>query len=303
MLARLVLAYDLRLAPWLLMLIDASYWLLLTALMAREVISVRNFRNLKIVGILLVFSCMVLLFHLDEVLGIRLGSQALSIRATIFLVCIMISVIGGRIIPAFTGNWLRARFGPDNTLPKPFDRFDVTATVATVLAGTAFVIWPERAVTGALLVVAGLLQLGRVTRWQGHRTLCEPLVLVLHVGYAWLGFGILLLGTSQFGGITSPSAGIHALGVGAMAGLIVAVSSRAAMGHTNRPLASDKLLSTAFLLINLAALARVVASSLNMSFLLAAGILWLLAFVAFAIKIGPILVGPPAGRAFPNRIQ
>lgn len=301
--ARIGLAWDASLSPATLMLIDASYWVLLTAFMAQEVLSARNYRNLKIVAILAAFLMLNLLFHLDAVLGYQLGSPDMSIRATIFLVCVLISVIGGRIIPAFTGNWLRQRFGPDATLPAAFNVFDGVVIAATVIAGVCYASVPASDVTGIILLLAGTLQLARLSRWQGHRTFADPLVIVLHVGYAWLGAGMLLLASGILWGAPVPSAGLHALGVGAMAGLIVAVSSRAALGHTNRPLVAGYLLSTVFVLINLAAIGRVLASALDTSWLMTASLLWITAFLLFAFRIGPVLLGPPAGREFPERIQ
>ncbi|MBT7370262.1 MAG: NnrS family protein, partial [Gammaproteobacteria bacterium] len=134
-------------------------------------------------------------------------------------------------------------------------------------------------------------QLWRLARWQGYRTFADPLVLVLHVCYSWLGVGLILMGVSQTWGGLSVSAGLHALGVGAMAGLIIAVSSRAAMGHTNRELASDWMLSSVFILINLSALARAIASELPQVVYLA-GFLWIAAFVVYGIRIAPMLLKP-----------
>lgn len=84
------------------------------------------------------------------------------------------------------------------------------------------------------------------------------------------------------------------IGVGAIAGLIPAVSSRAALGHTNRPLRAGALASAAFLLINFAALVRVVASALGLDLIVPAAALWILAFTLFGLRFAPILIGPSA---------
>jgi uncharacterized protein involved in response to NO len=292
--ARVVMGSDLGLSAIAIMAIDISYWLLLTILLAREVLGGRNFRNLRIVGILALFLGLNALFHLDAVLNSAIGSQALSIQGAMFLVCLLISVIGGRIIPAFTGNWLRLHHGSETAIPVSFNWFDGLAVGSIAVAGIAWLTFPNEHFPGVLALACGVLQLMRLSRWQGHRTFADPLVIILHVGYAWLGIGMLLLGASKHG--LPVSAGLHALGVGAMSGLIVAVSSRAAMGHTNRQLAADRLLTSVFILINLAALARVAASLMQMNWLWVAGTLWLLAFILFGIKIGPMLVGPPESR-------
>ncbi|MCB1692361.1 MAG: NnrS family protein [Pseudomonadales bacterium] len=295
LLARLVFAYDFDLSPIERALVDVSYWILLAAYMANEVIRGRSYRNIGIVGVLTVFALLCGFFHFDAIFGTTLGSALISLHATVFLVCILISVIGGRIIPAFTGNWLRLREGPDTRLPTPFNWVDRSAILSTIAAGAAWTLAANAMVTSALLLACGCLHIVRMLRWRGHRTLSEPLLFVLHVGYAWLGIGILFLAASA-NNIVPASTGIHALSVGAMTGLIVAVSSRAAMGHTNRAPASDRLLTTSFVLINLAAIARVAASMADTNWLLLAGSLWCLAFVAFAIRVAPILTGPPASR-------
>lgn len=292
LLARLVIAFDFGLPRLLLALLDSSYLLMLTVLMGREVLAAKNFRNAKIVLVLAILTCLNLTFHVDGVTGWQIGSAQLSLRATLILVCILISIIGGRIIPAFTGNWLRARYGPSTALPAPFGKVDIAAISLTVILALAWTILPFEMVTGYIALIAGVLQLLRQARWQPLKTWPDPLVLVLHTGYAWLGIGFILLGISIIGGQLPSSAGIHALGVGGMAGLILAVSSRAALGHTNRPLVAGGVVSAAFVMINLAALARVLASITGSELLSTAAFLWVVAFILFGIRYAPILLGP-----------
>jgi uncharacterized protein involved in response to NO len=284
--ARVFAAVDMGLPTGLHIVVDISYWCLLSALMAREVIAARNYRNLKIAVILALFALLNLGYHFYP---------QHAIRATSLLVCILISVIGGRIIPAFTGNWLRHRHGPQQELPPAFNRFDLIVIIAMVVVAIGWTFYPAAAATGIAALVTGLLQLVRLVRWKGHLTWVEPLVLMLHVGYGWLGIGLLLMGVSILTGIYPTSAGIHGLTIGAMAGLIIAVSSRAAFGHTDRPLVSGGLLSAAFVLINLAAIARIVAA-FETGLLFVSGLLWLASFLLYAIRFVPILLGPKAGR-------
>lgn len=290
--ARVVITYDLGLSAAMVMIIDAGYWILLTLLMGREVLAARNYRNLRIVAILAVFTLLNFIFHFDRVFGFELGSEQAATRATMILVCVLISVIGGRIIPAFTGNWLRMRHGPGTKMPAAFGVVDQAAIGLTIATGLAWTLFPLHLASGLLALLTGIVQLVRMARWMPHLTWPDPLVVVLHVGYAWLGIGLLLLGFSILGAAIPVSSGLHALGVGAMAGLILAVSSRAAMGHTNRPLKAGSMLSIVFLLINLAALARVIASITGTDLLSIAAILWILAFLVFGIRLGPILLGP-----------
>ncbi len=283
--ARLAIAVDPGLSQLQAIALDVSYWLLLTGLMAREVLLARNYRNLKIVVILFLFTLLNLSFHFFP---------EHAIRATTLLVTILISIIGGRIIPAFTGNWLRRQKGPDTGMPASFNRFDQAVIAVTVLLAVSWTLLPREPVTGGLSLVAGIAHLLRLARWKGHLTFSDPLVLVLHAGYAWLGIGFMLLGLAITTQSFPTSAGVHGLAVGGMAGLILAVSSRAAFGHSNRPLIAGKLLSAAFVLINLAALARVLATMIQPDLLDLSAFLWLAAFLAFMFRIGPVLVGKSA---------
>ncbi len=278
--ARLIVGADIGLAPGLAIAIDISYWLLLTILVGREVLLSGNLRNFRIVLILTVFTLLNLLFHFYP---------ALSIRATTLLVCVLISVIGGRIIPAFTGNWLRSH-RPGADLPAGFSLLDGVVIAITVLLTLCWAVMPEHKATGVVAILAGLLQLARLFRWKGHLTLAEPLLLVLHVGYSWLGIGFLLLGGAILSGAYPVSSAIHSLTVGAMAGLILAVSSRAALGHTGRTLTAGAALSIAFIVMHLAAIARIF-TMLHPDLLLVSGLLWTVAIALFAVTMAPVLLG------------
>lgn len=207
------------------------------------------------------------------------------------MVCILISVVGGRIISAFTSNWLRAQPGPQTEVAPGFNRFDQVVILSTVVLAVSWTLFPNHIVTGILAMATGLLQMARVSRWKGHLTLSEPLLLALHVAYGWLGVGFVLL---AFNNLTGDflSAGMHALSIGAMSGLILAVSSRAAPGHTNRPLVAGYALSSVFLLINAAAVARVFAAIADPGLVRVSAIIWVLAFLLFAFRFVPVLFGP-----------
>ena len=143
-----------------------------------------------------------------------------------------------------------------------------------------------------MLFRSGLFHGIRVSRWQGLRTLREPLLLILHVGYCWIPVGFMVLGISVLSQHPA-SGGIHALTVGAMTTMIMAISSRAALGHSGRPLGSTPLLNCAFILISVSALLRVLASELTFSTLIwAAGLLWLAAFLCYIGAVLPILIQP-----------
>jgi uncharacterized protein involved in response to NO len=264
-------------------IIYASYWLLLTVLMGREIYQSGNHRNHKIVAILVAFLCLELGFFFY---------QAEVIRAVLILICILISVIGGRIIPAFTGNWLKSQEGNDVRSPGVFNWVDQVAITFTVIFAICWSPMPDSSLTGVLGLFTGFAHLVRLSRWCGYLTFSNPLLLILHVSYGWLVIGFIVLGGSILYDLPA-SIGIHALSIGAITGLILAVSSRAAFGHTNRPLVAGRLLSASFVLINLAAITRMFVVIDAPMLIVSAGC-WLGAFLLFAVRVVPILLDPPA---------
>ena len=130
-------------------------------------------------------------FHLEAHFS---GSADISIRLGLGVVVMLITLIGGRIVPSFTRNWL-ARENPGR-LPVPFGRFEMIVIVASAAALGLWVALPQTA--GAALLVAGILQSVRLARWAGDRTTRERLVLILHLGYAFIPLGFLLVGLASF---------------------------------------------------------------------------------------------------------
>lgn len=284
-------------SPPLHALFDVAYWLCLLLLMAGEVLGAGNRRNYKILGILGLLLATDAFWHANDVLGGGWLRQAGQLQ--LWLVLLLICVIGGRIIPAFTGNWLKRRAieggepPPVDRMPPAFSRLDLVSIAALVLyAAASFSALPSVALF-VLGWLAALLQAWRLSRWQGHRCLADPLVWMLHLSYAWLPLGLALHASAALGWV-APSAGIHALTIGCVAGMIVSVSSRAALGHSGRPLRSHALLTAAIVLLNIAALLRVCAAVhpawpwlLSLS-----GLAWVLGFLAYAVVYVPILLGP-----------
>lgn len=269
------------------------WWVLLLFLMGRELLLAGNRRNYKVLLVLALFIVSEGLYHIAALQGYTWQRQV--VWSQMWLVLIMINLIGGRIIPAFTRNWLLKR-QPESqgepALPAAFGAIDVAATV-TLMGFALISLLPVAGwIYLAIGMMAALLQIMRLSRWQGHRTLSDPLVWMLHVAYAWLPLGLLLLACG-LAGLLPVSAGLHALTAGTIAGMIVAVSARAALGHTGRPLQSHPLLTLSFVLLTLAAITRVLASLTALPVLIqGATLLWLLAFLAFALRYGPILVRP-----------
>jgi uncharacterized protein involved in response to NO len=200
-----------------------------------------------------------------------------------------------RPVPSFTHNWL-ARNNPGR-LPQAFSRFDAVTLAASALALVSWIALPQYVLSGALLMIAGLLQAIRHLRWAGDRTFADRLVLVLHVAYAFVPIGFLLSGAAILWPAYWPiSAGLHAWTTGAVGLMTLAVMTRASLGHTGQTLLASVPTQLIYLCALLAALARIFAAFEPSSALLyAAASAWFLAFGGFAVFYGPSLMGhPPA---------
>ncbi len=275
-------------------LLDAGFYVVLAGVAAREVLASKN-RNLPMAGIVFLLGVANAADHLGAA-GL-LHDADLGMRATIALVVMMISLVGGRIVPSFTRNWMTKQ-GFKRRLPTQPTRFDAAVLAASAAALLAWTVAPDWAPSGWLLVAAGCAQALRLSRWGGLRTARDPIVLILHVGYCWVPAGLLLLGASILGTPVPRSAAIHALTAGAMSTMILAVMTRATLGHTGRELVANAMTTLLYLLVTFGAVLRVAVAlgwfdysvGLNL-----AGVAWASAFVVFLITYGPILLAPRRG--------
>ncbi len=270
------------------MLVDASFLLLVAAAVAREILAGRNWRNLNVVMLVLLLLAGNVAFHLEAHFN---GAAETGIRIGIAVVVLLISLIGGRIIPSFTRNWL-VRENPGR-LPAPFARFDMVVIAISALTLVCWVVSSTSHLTGAALAFAGLLHLARLARWAGDRTLRERLLLILHVGYAFVPLGFLLNAASAFG-VVPTGAGVHAWMAGAAGTMTLAVMSRATLGHTGQQLTASRATQAIYAAIIVAALARICAviEPVHSEALLhLAAFAWAAAFLGFAISFGPLLAG------------
>ena len=268
--------------------IDVAFLATLAAVALREIVAGKNWRNLRVLIVLGVLIVGNIVFHL-EVIGY--SSADYGIRLGIAAAIGLIMLIGGRIVPSFTHNWL-VRNNPGR-LPRQFGRFDALALGASALALAMWIVLPQLAVSGVVLMIAGVLQAARLARWAGERTFADRLVLVLHVGYAFVPIGFLLLGAAILWPSEWPaSAGLHAWMAGAIGLMTLAVMTRASLGHTGQKLAASVPTQLIYVCALVAALARIAAAFEPLSALLyAAASAWVLAFGGFAAVFGPLLLG------------
>lgn len=275
---------------WIAASVDLAFLGALIIVIGREIVAGRNVRNLRVlilVGLLFAGDA---LFLSEAASG---GTDGYGTRLGIASAVLLISLIGGRIIPSFTRNWLVRQ--PSNQLPVPFNRYDVLTILASVIALAAWVGAPFETATGIMLLLAGLLHIWRISRWSGAHTTSEPILLVLHIGYAFIPVGFLLVAASILDpGLVSSSGALHAWTAGAIGLMTLAVMTRASLGHTGRATTADWPTLAIYLLALTAAIARLLAAFGIAYFpmLHVSATAWVLAFGGFAVVYGPLLMRP-----------
>jgi uncharacterized protein involved in response to NO len=279
--------------------VEALFLLVLAAAVWREILAGANWRNLPVAGLLSAFALANLLWH-SEAMGLALDGlgQRLALSALILLM----ALIGGRIIPSFTTNWMKKeRLAP---LPTPFGAFDKAVLGLTGAALAGFLVMPGKGPVGLLLVAAGLAHLARLLRWRGWQTGREPLVLILHIAYLWLAVALMLIGAAALQpGLFAGASALHALTAGAVGQLTLAVMTRATRGHSGRPLAADTVTVLIYGLIFLGALLRLVLPFTPVSYTLGAsiaGLFWAGGMLLFALAYGPMLALPRPAEVRPR---
>jgi uncharacterized protein involved in response to NO len=269
--------------------VDSAFLVVFAGVVWREILAGRNWRNVPVGGLVSLMALANVAFHLEG----HLWSSGLGERLALGTAAVLLALIGGRITPSFTRNWLRARrLGPE---PAATGRFDQAALSLTGAAALLWVLAPDAKATGAALLAAGAASLVRLVRWRGWAAWREPLVWILHVGYGWLAAGLMLLGASRLDAAVPRTAGVHALTAGAVGVMTLAVMSRATRGHTGRQLAAGAATTAIYAAINLAAVLRVaapVSGALQPALLIASASVWSLAFGGFALSYGPMLTRP-----------
>lgn len=282
------------------MVIDCGFLLALAGAAATEIVAGRNWRNLKVLGPVVALLCANVLFHVEAHVE---GSADIARRLAIAAAIVLIMIIGGRIIPSFTRNWL-VRENPGR-LPVPFGRFDAVAIGISAVALAGWTFLPEWPGSGVLLLAAGLLNLARLARWHGERTTGEALVLVLHVAYFFVPAGLLIAGLAVLAPQFVPQvAAAHMFGVGAIGTMTLAVMTRASLGHTGRDLRADTATSLIYAAIVTAALTRfaaVLVPDMPLLLHISAGF-WTAAFLGYAARYGGMLARPKLKPRQPNRM-
>lgn len=275
---------------WLTSIADLAFFPLLAWMLGQVLIRARNRNNYILLPVLAGFVLLNLAIHL-ELHGVVHGIGTSALQATVYLVALLLVFMGGRVIPYFTGRRL-----PELRV-RQWLWLDWATFVVTFAVLPAFLWLGKSPVLAPLLLAAAVLNFARLLAWNPWGTWRVPLLWVLHLGYLWLPIGFALQGAHLLGAPIAWSAGVHALMVGALGGLVLGMMARVSLGHTGRPLEAHPVMAFAFTLITLAAIAR-----LSMTFypvsgwlLIASALLWTTAFGVFAVFHTPILLKPRRG--------
>lgn len=275
---------------WIVMCVDVSFLPAVAWTIGVPLWKARSWRNLGFIPLLGVMTLGHLVIYL-ELLGFWRGWASKSIILGLHLVLIVVLVVGGRIIPLFTRNWIKKRGTPiEIPVGKPVGRFAIALLFAMACLqylGADGRLW------GAAAMLGGLVLLVRSFFWKFHAILDTPLLWVLHLGFIilcggwiWEGWVGIRLGVHS-------TAALHTMAVGGLSLLILGMVARVSLGHTGRAMEAHPLMTIAFLMILVSAIMRVVPAvwfpQHYMTGLLVAGILWSGAFILFVLVFTPIL--------------
>ncbi len=280
------------------MLVEGPAWLdvvflpVMAAVVFRRLWRARNRRNFQVAALVLALAACNIAWHVGWTTG--------ASRAAVLLIVALIVLIGGRIVPGFTRNALLARGLPPGDIGRD-ERVEPWLVPGVALLAAIELASPMHVVGAMWAAVLAAALLWRSRRFGMLRAVGDPIVLVLHLGHAFLPFGLFLWAAAGLcaaaGAPFSPSAGLHALTAGGIGGMIVAVASRAARGHAGLPLRASRATVAAYALIFGGAVLRVgfaLAAPLlgvgGRMGLLVAGTLWALGWVVFGIEHAPMLL-------------
>jgi uncharacterized protein involved in response to NO len=291
LLGRLAMMFASRLPELFTAAVDMVFPILLCLFVAQEVFGAGNRRNYPIVVITLLLAVLDLAYHLGTT-GVVPGADRIAVYMLLHLLLLLITIIGGRIVPNFSANWLRSK--GSEKLPRSYSVLELAAPLLTVVTCLFATFQPVSPLTGGLAAAAALTHGLRLFFWRGLSTRSEPLLFAMHVAYAWLPIGYALTALAAFGLWVPTFAALHALAMGGIGGMILAVTTRVALAHTGRKLHAARLTVMTYWVFNIAVIIRVLGyftSDYSLSIDLAA-IGWMLTFGLFFWVYWPVLTGP-----------
>jgi uncharacterized protein involved in response to NO len=291
LLGRVVLAVGASLPNLLVATVDLAFVPALAYAIARPLVASKSKRNYVMLGVLAALFLANLAVHLDA-LGVVSGWQLSGSHAAVDIVVVLSAIIAGRVIPMFTRN------ATGSKKVVSVKALDVAAIASLAVYGALDVAAPSSWAASAAAATSAALLIARAARWDPLAALRHPLLWILHFGHAWIAVGLGLRAASVVTASIPATAATHALTVGAIGSLTLGMMARVSLGHTGRPLVAHPVTVIAFVLLTLAACLRVLgplAPALPvayLSWLVASGIAWALAFALFLAVYGRVLSGP-----------
>jgi uncharacterized protein involved in response to NO len=271
-------------------LVDSAFLVVVAGIVWREIAAGQAWERLPMGFLISLYALANILFHVHFLRG---EATDLPERIALALVMVLLALIGGRITPSFTHDFLADQGMTEQ--PAPFSRIDGLSIILVGVAAVAWIIHPQAMATGWMLVAAGIANLIRLLRWYGWVTWREPLVLILHVGYGWLMMSLLIMGAAILGFGVPVVDAVHALTTGAVGVMTLAVMTRASLGHTGRPKHAGIMTVLIYTLVNLGAILRLVGPATEFSkipMLSVAAVCWSGAYMVFVVVYGPMLLHP-----------
>jgi len=264
-------------------LVDLAFLPALALALAIPIVRAKNWRNLAFVPLMLILFVANAVFHFAPL------HASMILRFAIDVILVIITLMGGRVIPMFTANALKVEVRKNKSL-------DWASLISVAIVALLEVLPFDARVLGVAAIVAGLINLVRLSGWRSLATLRHPILWVLHVGYAWLVLGLVLKGVTPFTTTWIPTAPVHALAVGTIATLILGMMTRVSLGHTGRMLVVSTPIALAYAALVVATVLRsvgpLVAPSAYAAMLIASGVAWTIAFAIFTVVYLPMLVTP-----------
>lgn len=292
LLGRLAVWYSGSLPAAVVMVADLAFLPLLAAKIATQLIRRPKPQNLMFLGLLAIIWSANLMVHLEwmEITG---ASALPGLRGGLYGLCAMIAVLGGRVTPAFTGNAMK-REGLTSGLPVSHWLLELAGVALAIALPIIVMLELPETWTALLMLACGAMQLARVVGWRPDFAARQPILWTLHLSFALVGLGIFLTGLALLG-LGSEVAALHVTAIGGVAGMTLAVMSRATLGHSGRPLSAPPMLALAYLLLPLAALLRWLASGLSGNWyfpmVVGAGLIWIAVFALYAVALWPAFWG------------
>ena len=275
--------------------VDVLFLPVVALAIAKPIFLSKSARNYKVIAILIALAVSHAVFHLARLETIAPGWSRISLLVSIDIVLVLMAIVAGRVIPAFTKNAV-----PEAT-PRtvfPVELLVFAAMILVILANALSGVWvPPSFLMTLLFVTVAVAHAMRLALWDSGKTIYNPLLWMMPVAYSWVPFAFILRALTA-SGIVSGSAWIHAVTMGAFSSFMLAMMMRSSLGHTGRRLVASRLDISAFVLLQIAALIRVLASitagETYRYWIIASGVIWALAFSLFALRYLPMLSQPRA---------